>query len=103
MATRCAFIATASLSMATVGYILARSEVRSHLEAALRIATGAVTVSSSQPIKDAGAVLLGKLSNRQAINLASSRELLTPDLDSRLGISLRLFTGHDDPAQHQVA
>ncbi|MFT4118354.1 DEAD/DEAH box helicase [Bradyrhizobium sp.] len=76
------------------GSILARSEVRSHLEAALRIATGAVTVSSSQPIKDAGAVLLGKLSNRQAINLASSRELLTPDLDSRLGISLRLEAQH---------
>ena len=38
-----------------------------HLEAALRIATGAVTLSKSEAMKDAGAVLLGKLSNFRAI------------------------------------
>lgn len=74
------------------GSILARSEHRQYQEAALRIATGAVTLSDSNIIKDAGAVLLGKLSNFQAIALATERNILATDLDGRLGLSLRLET-----------
>ncbi|MDX3807937.1 MAG: DEAD/DEAH box helicase [Bosea sp. (in: a-proteobacteria)] len=72
------------------GSILARSDQRQHQEAALRIATGAVTLSTSEAVKDAGTVLLGKLSNFRAISLASERDLLTADLDGRLGMSLRM-------------
>ena len=74
------------------GSILARSEHRQYQEASLRIATGAVTLSDSDIIKDAGAVLLGKLSNFRAIALAAERDILATDLDSRLGLSLRLET-----------
>ncbi len=69
---------------------MARSDRRTHQEAALRIATGAVCLSSSQLIKDAGAVLLGKLSNIRAIALTNQRGLLAPDLDGRLGTALRI-------------
>ena len=72
------------------GSILARSDRRAHQEAALRIATGAVSMSSSQSINDAGALLLGKLSNVRAIELANRRDLLIADLDGRLGVALRI-------------
>lgn len=71
------------------GSILARSEVREHQEAALRIATGAVTLSDRVAIQDAGAVLLDKLSNTRAVALASLRNLVSDGLDGRLGIMLR--------------
>lgn len=76
------------------GSVLARSDQRPHQEAALRIATGAVTISTSEAVRDAGAVLLGKLSNFRAITLASERDLLTADLDGRLGMSLRIEAQH---------
>jgi superfamily II DNA/RNA helicase len=72
------------------GSILARSDQRVNQEAALRIGTAAISMADGQAIKDAGAVLLGKLSNFRAIALATSRGLLAPDLDGRLGIALRL-------------
>ncbi len=72
------------------GSILARSDHRAYQEAALRIATGAISLSNSQSITDAGAVLLGKLSNFQAIALAHERQLLAADLEGRLGMALRI-------------
>lgn len=72
------------------GSILARSETRQHQEIALRIATGAVTLADSQPVKDAGAVLLDKLTNFRAVALANNRELLETDLEGRLGLGLRM-------------
>ncbi len=72
------------------GSILARSEQRIDQEAALRIATAAISLTDNQALKDAGAVLLGKLSNFRAIGLAINRELLAPGIDGRLGIALRL-------------
>lgn len=72
------------------GSILARSDRRSDQEAALRIATAAISLTDGQALKDAGAVLLGKLSNFRAIALATNRGLLAADLDSRLGVALRL-------------
>ncbi len=76
------------------GSILARSELRTHLEAALRIATGAVTLSNSPSIRDAGAVLLGKLSNFCAMALADQRDLIASNLDARLGMALRIEAQH---------
>jgi hypothetical protein len=72
------------------GSILARSSERWHLEAALRIATAAITLSSSNAVRDTAAVLLGKLSNFRAIALAANRGLLTADLEGRLGMTLRI-------------
>lgn len=72
------------------GSILARSDLRIDQEGALRIGTAAISLSDSQAINDAGAVLLGKLSNFRAITLAIKRGLVQPDLDKRLGIALRL-------------
>lgn len=72
------------------GSILARSDRRPHQEAALRIASGAVILSESSAVKDAGAVLLSKLSNFRAIALAGERDLLHADLDGRLGMALRI-------------
>lgn len=72
------------------GSILARSDRRMHQEAALRIATGAVSISDSQSVRDAGAVLFDKLSNFRAIALANDRELLPNNLDGRLGLALRV-------------
>ena len=74
------------------GSILARSEQRTDQEAALRIATAAISLTNNQAFKDAGAVLLGKLSNFRAIELATNRDLLAADLDGRLGVALRLET-----------
>ncbi|WP_027516037.1 DEAD/DEAH box helicase [Bradyrhizobium sp. WSM1417] len=72
------------------GSILARSDQRIDQEGALRIATAAISLTNDQALKDAGAVLLGKLSNFRAIALANDRHLLTAGLDGRLGVALRL-------------
>lgn len=72
------------------GSILARSGLRPEQETALRIATAALTLDNTQPVKDAGAVLLDKLWNFRAVGLAHDRELLVPGLDARLGMALRM-------------
>lgn len=72
------------------GSILARSNERSHQEASLRIATAAISLPNPATVRDAGAVLLGKLSNFRAVTLAHGRELVVDDLDGRLGLTLRL-------------
>lgn len=72
------------------GSIFARSEERVYQEAALRIGTAAIALSQNKAYKDAGAVLLGKLSNFRAVALANSRGLLDPDIDGRLGVALRI-------------
>lgn len=72
------------------GSILARSDQRADQEAALRIATGSIGLAGEQDIVDAGAVLLGKLSNFRAVDLATKRDLLGEDLKGRLGAGLRL-------------
>lgn len=72
------------------GSLLARSGLREHQEAALRIATAAVTLETSQEVRDAGAVLLEKLSNHRSVELAQKRNRVAPDLEGRLGVSMRL-------------
>lgn len=72
------------------GSILARSDLRRNQEAALRIATAAISLPESPTLKDAGAVLLGKLSNFRAVSLATERKLVADNLETRLGISLRM-------------
>lgn len=72
------------------GSILARSDRRVDQEAALRVATAVVSLTDDQALKDAGAVLMGKLSNFRAITLATDRNMVAADLNGRLGIALRL-------------
>jgi len=72
------------------GSILARSTARADQEAALRIAVAAITLTDDRTVKDAGAVLLGKLSNFRAVSLAVDRDLVAGNLDERLGVALRL-------------
>jgi superfamily II DNA/RNA helicase len=70
--------------------LLARSNQREHQEAALRIATAAVTLDTAQDVRDAGAVILEKLSNHRSVELAQRRSRVAPDLEGRLGVSMRL-------------
>jgi len=72
------------------GSILARSEERTDQEVALRIATAALTLENRKTVKDAGAVLMEKLSNFRSVALATERDLIAADLDERLGVSSRL-------------
>jgi hypothetical protein len=72
------------------GSILARSDQRNYQEAALRIATAAVTISDRDVVKDSGAVLLSKVSNFRAVTLATERGLLAADIEGRLGMALRI-------------
>ncbi|MGO6937877.1 hypothetical protein [Rhizobium johnstonii] len=70
--------------------ILAHSKKRLHREASLRIATGAMLLPTSDAVRDAAAVLFDKLSNRRSVVLAEQRGRLKPDLETRLGVALRL-------------
>lgn len=74
------------------GSILARSDERVDQEAALRIATAAITLTVKQAFKDAGAVLLSKLSNFRTIDLAIDRGLVALNLDKRMGVASHLET-----------
>jgi len=72
------------------GSLLAKSVERAHQEAALRIATAALTLETSPKVRDAGAVILEKLSNHRSVELAIQRDRIAPDLEGRLGVSMRL-------------
>ncbi len=72
------------------GSILARSSTRTYQEAALRIATAAVALSSNETVRDAGAVLMDKLVNFRAVELAQTRGRVDQDLVARLGSGLRI-------------
>ena len=72
------------------GSILAQSNQRPFVEAALRIATAAVTLQSDAAIRDGGAILLQKLSNYRSVDLADDRHLVGPSIDERLGVSSRI-------------
>jgi hypothetical protein len=74
------------------GSILARSGKRDEQDAALRIAVAAITLVEDGTVRDAGAVLLSKLSNFRTVTLAEDRGLVADGLDARLGVSLRLET-----------
>lgn len=72
------------------GSLLTRSHERKHQEVALRIATAAVILKTRLAVKDAGAVLLEKLSNHRASKLAEEKELVSSGRDARLGVSMRM-------------
>lgn len=73
------------------GSILATSSTFGHLEAALLIAQAAILHSDDPLFRDAGGVLLGRLSNHRARTLAVRRGKLPDDLEGRLGVSEALY------------
>jgi superfamily II DNA/RNA helicase len=72
------------------GSVLARSDERRPREAALLIATTAMTCAKRGPLRDAAALLFEQLSNRLAVTLAQRKDELGYDLDGRLGVGARL-------------
>ena len=72
------------------GSVLARSNARRPREAALLIATMAMTCAERGPIRDAAALLFEQLSNRLAVSLAQRKTELGEGLDERLGVGARL-------------
>lgn len=70
--------------------ILAQSPRASEREAALRIGTGAILLSNQQAVQDAGAIILRKLSNQRAVDLAIAKGRIRPGLNERLGVVMRL-------------
>ena len=74
------------------GSILARSEQRRHQEAALRIATGSLTMGKDIATRDAGAVLMSMLANHRAVELGEIRKCILPEIEERLGVTLRVET-----------
>ncbi|WP_158745252.1 DEAD/DEAH box helicase [Acidisphaera sp. L21] len=72
------------------GSILARSESRSPREAALLIATSAMTLTERGPTRDAAALLFEQLSNKLAVALSQRRGEVGTDFDTRLGVGARL-------------
>ncbi|MGO4319355.1 DEAD/DEAH box helicase [Agrobacterium sp. MCAB5] len=72
------------------GSILARSDNRRPCEAALLIATSAMTLAERGPTRDAAALLFEQLSNKLAVVLAQRRNEVASGLDARLGVSARL-------------
>ena len=72
------------------GSILGRSDARPPREAALLIATSAMTLAPRGPNRDAAALLFEQLSNKLAVALAQRKEEVSGDLDIRLGVGARL-------------
>ena len=72
--------------------VLAESESEEHKEAALMIAQAAVAFSSDTVVQDSGALVLTQLSNMRALDLAQRKELVSGDLDRRLGANQQLIT-----------
>src|ERR1700733_9465990 len=58
------------------GSILARSRERRAVEASLRVATASLSLQESSRVKDAGSLLLQKLSNYRSMELADNRGLV---------------------------
>lgn len=65
--------------------ILAESDEREAQEYALMVAEAAVCFSNDDLLKDAGGLVLTRLSNHRALALAEDKGLLKPELDNRLG------------------
>ncbi|WP_419907870.1 DEAD/DEAH box helicase [Hoeflea sp.] len=65
--------------------ILAESTDREAQEYALMVAEAAVCFSGDRIFQDAGSLILTRLSNHRAVQLAQERELLEPLLEQRIG------------------
>ena len=71
--------------------VLAESESEFHQEIALMVAQAAMVFGADGVVRDSGALILTQLSNMRAVDLAQQRELITPDLTQRLGVTQQLL------------
>ena len=71
--------------------VLAESEQPVHQETALMVAQAAIAFETDAVVQDSGALILTQLSNMRAVELATKRELVAPDLEQRIGSSQRLI------------
>ena len=74
-----------------IGSIFATSPEVDHQNQALVIAQGAILVGETNLFKDAGASILTQLFNQRGISLAEDRELLIPNIGSRVGVTESLL------------
>jgi superfamily II RNA helicase len=72
--------------------ILSESRERETQEYALMVAESAVCFSSQGIFQDAGSLILTRLSNHRAVQLAEDRELLQPDVEHRVGMMEQLLS-----------
>lgn len=71
--------------------IFAESQDRQFQEHALMVAQSAICFSKDSLIRDAGSLVLSRLSNHRTIILAQSKKLIKPAIDQRVGISEQLL------------
>ncbi len=72
--------------------ILSESRERESQEYALMVAESAVCFSSQGILRDAGGLILTRLSNHRAVQLAEVLELLQPDVEHRVGMMEQLLS-----------
>lgn len=71
--------------------IFAESQEHQFQEYALMVAQSAVCFSEDPLIRDAGSLVLSRLSNHRTIALAQSKELIEPEIGQRVGMSEQLL------------
>jgi len=74
------------------GSVLSESNESEAQEYALMIAQSAVCFSNKAIFRDAGSLILARLSNHRAVQLAEEREFLQPDLEHRVGMMEQLLS-----------
>lgn len=71
--------------------IFSESQERQFQEHALMIAQSAVCFSEDPLIRDAGSLVLSRLSNHRTIALVESKQLIKPEIGQRVGVSEQLL------------
>lgn len=71
--------------------IFAQSKDKYHQEYSLMIAQSAVCFTNEGPLRDAGSLVLARLSNHRTISLAQDQQLLKPNINERAGIIEQLL------------
>jgi superfamily II DNA/RNA helicase len=71
--------------------IFSQSDDKRHQEYALMIAQSALCFSDESSIRDAGSLILARLSNHRTINLAQEQHLIEPNLGTRVGVIEQLL------------
>ena len=72
--------------------ILAESQEIDHQEVSLMVAQNAIAFAADGAVRDAGAVVLAQLSNHRAVQLAQSRSLIKPAIETRLGVTEQILS-----------
>jgi Lhr-like helicase len=79
--------------------ILATSDRPRQVELALSVAHAGLLLSKGREVEDASGVLLTQLSNHRALGLATSRGILSPNLEGRTGVAERIAMARRELSQ----